>query len=99
MVIPGAEADSYRTNGYAMARGFFRLDEVSALIEHYMRLREADSYAGDFSGVDAADDDPLKSFPRMIHMHRWDQISLDWMIDERIASWLEQLTGQPAFAV
>ena len=86
-------------NGYVVARSLFSDEEVNAYIDHYMGLREADSYAGDFSGVDATDDDPLKAYPRMIHMHRWDQVSLDWMVDDRIGRWLEDLTGQPAYAV
>ena len=98
-LVSESDKSAFDQNGYVVARGLFKLDEVERYIEHYMRLREADSYAGDFSGVDAADDDPLKAFPRMIHMHRWDELSLQWMIDERIAKWLEELTGDPAYAV
>ena len=46
-----------------------------------MRLREAGSYPGDFGGVDPTSEDPLKRYPRMIHMHRWDEVSLRWLID------------------
>jgi hypothetical protein len=99
VLVPGTERDSYQKNGCTTARALFSRDEVASLIDHYMHLRRVGSYAGDFSGVDAADDDPLKAFPRVIHMHRWDQVSLDWMIVDRIASWLEHLTGQPALAV
>jgi hypothetical protein len=99
VLVPGTERDSYQKNGYATARALFSRDEVASLIDQYMHLRRVGSYAGDFSGVDAADDDPLKAFPRMIHMHRWDQVSLDWMIDGRIGSWLEYFTGRPALAV
>ena len=99
MQIPQSDVDQFQRDGFAVARELFSADEVASYIEHYMRLREADSYAGDFSGVNAKDGDPLKAFPRMIHMHRWDQTSLDWMIDGRIGGWLEGLTGQPAYAV
>jgi hypothetical protein len=27
-------------------------------------------------GAEPASNDPLKRYPRMIHMHRWDEISL-----------------------
>jgi ectoine hydroxylase-related dioxygenase (phytanoyl-CoA dioxygenase family) len=35
----------------------------------------------------------------MIHMHRWDQASLDWMIDPRINDHLSALMGREPFAV
>lgn len=95
VVVPTEETDSFALNGYAIAGEFFSLDKVTFLIDHYMKLREADSYAGDFSGVDARDDDPLKDFPRMIHMHRWDAVSLDWMIDPRIARLAREVDGIP----
>jgi len=98
-VVPDSERLAFDEHGYAVARSLFSDDEVFSYIDHYMHLRESDTYAGDFSGVEAADDDPLRAFPRMIHMHRWDDVSLAWMIDRRIAQWLETLTGEPAYAV
>lgn len=99
MHVAPTDIETFSANGYAVARGLFSAHEAEFYIDHYMRLREADSYAGDFSGVNATDTDPLKAFPRMIHMHRWDPVSLDWMIDQRIGTWLETLTGHPAYAV
>jgi phytanoyl-CoA hydroxylase len=99
VMVQQSDIETFQSNGYAVARGLFSRDEAESYIDHFMLLREADSYAGDFSGVESADDDPLRAFPRMIHMHRWDQTSLDWMIDPRIGNWLQELTGQPAYAV
>ncbi len=91
----------YGREGYLVARGLFSAGEVESLKDHYMRLREAGSYPGDTSGVPLPDDkpDPLKKYPRMIHMHRWDEVSLRWMIDPRIGVALRQLTGEEPFAV
>ena len=86
-------------NGYLLLKHLFGLDEVENYTNHYMRLRLQGSYPGDTSGVDIGGDDPLKKFPRMIHMHRWDQISLDWMIDHRIATALTTLMDREPFAV
>ena len=96
-----AQLAEYASQGYIVARKLFSDDEVAALIDHYMRLREAGSYAGDTSGVPLPDDkpDPLKKYPRMIHMHRWDDTSLRWLIDRRIATALRQLTGEEPYAV
>jgi phytanoyl-CoA hydroxylase len=83
----------FEQNGYAIARGLFSSEEVVKLRDHYMKLRSSGTYPGDFEGVDPKSDDPLKRFPRMIHMHRWDETSLDWMIDERINLLLSLVSG------
>jgi ectoine hydroxylase-related dioxygenase (phytanoyl-CoA dioxygenase family) len=90
---------SYNENGYYMAPGLFQPEEVQALSEHYMRLRQAGTYPGDMSGVNIGSNDPLKKFPRMIHMHRWDETSLKWLIDPRINQYLTALAGREPIAV
>ena len=64
-----------------------------------MTLCAAGSYPGDTAGVDVTSNDPLKRFPRMIHMHRWDETSLQWLLDERINRWLTGLSGIEPYAV
>ena len=98
------DLDQYARDGYAIARGLFSRDEVAAYIDHFMRLRTSGSYAGDSAGVarpDGADDtpDPLQKYPRMIHMHRWDQTSLRWMLEPRVCAALAQLLGETPYAV
>jgi hypothetical protein len=89
----------YQTDGYVVAPGLFALEEVEILIEHYMRLRAQGAHEGDFAGVNATDADPLKRHPRMIHMHRWDNISLHWMIDQRLNRCMSALLGREPYAV
>jgi ectoine hydroxylase-related dioxygenase (phytanoyl-CoA dioxygenase family) len=86
-------------NGYVLVKHVFSADEVNFYREHYMRLRESGKYPGDFSGVDLNSSDPLKRYPRMIHMHRWDQASLAWMIDPRLDEIMSLLLGREPFAV
>ncbi len=43
--------------------------------------------------------DPLKQYPRMIHMHRWDEASLHWLLDKRLNEHLTALLGREPFAV
>src|SRR3990170_5715164 len=74
--LQGAE---YERDGCAVARGLFTPEEAAGLCDYYMELRARGSYPGDTAGVDAASSDPLKRFPRMIHMHRWDETSLRWL--------------------
>jgi len=89
----------YDRNGYVVVRGLFSQEEVERYREHYMTLRKRGSYPGDTAGVDVRSNDPLKRYPRMIHMHRWDDISLQWMIDPRINACLTGLLGREPYAV
>jgi hypothetical protein len=97
--IPRGAAEACAADGYVVARGLFGPDEVNELREHYMTLRRHGSYEGDFTGVDATSADPLKRYPRMIHMHRWDEVSLRWLLDARLKAWLTALIGREPYAV
>ena len=90
----------YQDNGYVVVSGLFSDSEVAAYIDHYMTLRKHGSYEGDTAGVDIGDkDDPIKKYPRMIHMHRWDDISMRWMTDDRLNACMTGLLGREPFAV
>ncbi len=89
----------FAQNGYAVVSGLFSDDEVARYREHYMALRRHGAWPGDTSGVDVTDTDPLKRYPRMIHMHRWDELSLAWMIDPRLNACMTGLLGREPFAV
>jgi len=89
----------FQDDGYLILPGLFTQEEGTFYRNHYMELREKGTHPGDFSGVDLTSADPLKRYPRMIHMHRWDKASLDWMLDPRIATALTALTGRQPYAV
>ncbi|MCC6728415.1 MAG: phytanoyl-CoA dioxygenase family protein [Chthonomonadales bacterium] len=92
-------ARQFERDGYAVVRGLFAADEADRLRDHFMLLREAGAYPGDSAGVDSLASDPLKRYPRMIHMHRWDETSLRWLLDPRICAVLTALLGREPFAV
>ncbi len=98
-MIPNQAGRDYARDGYVVARGLFSADEIDRLRGHYMTLRRHGTYAGDFAGVEASDSDPLKRYPRMIHMHRWDDVSFRWLLDQRINAWLTALIGREPYAV
>jgi ectoine hydroxylase-related dioxygenase (phytanoyl-CoA dioxygenase family) len=98
-MIDQASVEQFEQNGFVVARGLFSAEEVARYREHYMHLRAAGSYPGDSAGVDVTSNDPLKRYPRMIHMHRWDDLSLQWLIDPRINRWLTGLLGVEPYAV
>jgi ectoine hydroxylase-related dioxygenase (phytanoyl-CoA dioxygenase family) len=99
----------YQAQGYYVARGLFSPQEVAHYRAHYMALRAQQEYPGDFAGVpintlklDHLTDerpDPLKQYPRMIHMHRWDETSLQWMVDARLNKVMTALLGAEPYAV
>jgi phytanoyl-CoA hydroxylase len=89
----------FQETGYVIASGLFNQEEVQSYREHFMQMRAAGTYPGDFAGVDLTSSDPLKRYPRMIHMHRWDDISLGWMLDERLNDWMTDLLGVEPYAV
>ena len=89
----------YQQDGYVVVPGLFSSEETAGYRDHFMALRAKWGYPGDFSGVNAEETDPLKKFPRMIHMHRWDEVSLRWMIDARLGEWLAALMEMEPFAV
>jgi ectoine hydroxylase-related dioxygenase (phytanoyl-CoA dioxygenase family) len=90
---------SYARDGYAVVRALFTPDEVAAYRAHFMALRGQGAFPGDLAGLDPASNDPLKQYPRMIHMHRWDALSLDWLLDARLNACLTALLGVEPFAV
>ncbi|WP_433009411.1 phytanoyl-CoA dioxygenase family protein [Kribbella sp. CA-294648] len=85
--------------GYTVVRGLFAVDEVERLRDHYMGLRHRGSYEGDVVGVQADGRDPLRRYPRMAQMHRWDELSLQWLIDSRLDEVLTGLLGRSPYAV
>ena len=89
----------FREQGFALVSGLFSDDEVASLRDHYMELRARGAHPGDFGGIDMSSNDPLKRYPRMIHMHRWDAPSLQWLLDERLARAMTALLGIEPFAV
>jgi len=98
-MISTAQKQQFDDQGYLVLRGLFSPEEIQTLTDHYMEIRQQGQKPGDFSGVDLTSQDPLKKFPRMIHMHRWDELSLQWMLDSRIADALTGLMGAEPYAV
>ncbi|MCP4869657.1 MAG: phytanoyl-CoA dioxygenase family protein [Proteobacteria bacterium] len=96
---PAALRGAFEADGFAIIEGVFGRAEIDALVQHFMRLRAEGPKPLDFVGEDSAEDDPLRAFPRMVHMHRWDATSLRWMLDERLGRILTVLLGAEPYAV
>lgn len=90
---------AFAAHGYVVVTGLFRPDEVAQYRDHFMTLRKHGSYPGDLVGSDPGQNDPLKRYPRMIHMHRWDDLSRRWLLDPRINACLTGLLQREPYAV
>jgi phytanoyl-CoA hydroxylase len=88
----------YHRDGYVVVDGLFSREEAETYIEHFMRLRTTGSYPLDHSGVDTEAYDPILQYPRMTHIQRWDQTSLEWLTHERMNRCLTQLLGREPYA-
>lgn len=89
----------YKTQGFTIVRGVFSPEEVEMLRDHYMQLASEGRGFFEREQKAAATDDPLKKFPRMVHMHRWDGLSLQFLLDQRIQHCLTTLLGAEPYAV
>lgn len=99
MMLNKAQTEAYERDGFLVVPGLFPPEEVAWLRDHYMDLRAQGTYPGDFGGVDLTSADPLKRYPRMIHMHRWDDPSLRWLLDARLNACMTALLGREPYAV
>jgi phytanoyl-CoA hydroxylase len=98
-MITRAQEQLFQANGYVVVEGLFSQDEAARYRDHYMTLRQKGSYPGDRVGAVVLENDPLKPYPRMIHMHRWDETSLRWLLDERLRAVMTTLLGREPYAV
>ena len=79
-----AIVDQFRKDGYALVKGLFAPDEVERVKARFMALNgEGHGFESD-SATLLGDHDPLKRYPRIVHPHRFDQLALDWLLDERL---------------
>lgn len=88
----------FRTAGFAVAQALFSESEIATIKSHFETLNEAGhGYEGDKLTL-LGDDDPLKSYPRIVHPHRFDKLSLAWLLDDRLREWTTALLGSEPYA-
>jgi ectoine hydroxylase-related dioxygenase (phytanoyl-CoA dioxygenase family) len=97
--MTASSRETFDRDGYVVAHALFPPEEAAALRDHFMALRRHGSYAHDLVGVQPSSNDPLRRYPRMAQMHRWDSATLRWLLDPRIRQWLTTLLGVEPYAV
>lgn len=97
-MLTEAQKQTWQDKGYLIVRGLFSPAEVDSYREHFMELNAGGAEASRHV-AEPKPGDPLLKYPRMIHMHRWDQTSLNWMLDPRIREVMVDLVGRDPYAV
>ncbi len=90
--------NQFLNEGYAVVPGLFASDEIAAIKAHFMALNaQGHGYAADRATL-LGDDDPLQAYPRLVHPHRFDRLSRDWLLDERLRHWTTALLNREPYA-
>ena len=87
----------YQDNGYVVVEGLFSQAEAARYRDHFMDLRRFPQQ-GDDTGIVTDPNDPIKRYPRMIMPHKWDALSLHWMLEARLNACLTALLGNEPYA-
>ncbi len=93
--IGSTESRRFREDGYVILPGLLPADEVAILREHYMRLHARAPLPGLYEPLplEQAGGDILKAYPRIMHPHRFDAVTLRYLLDARIFAAVEELLG------
>ena len=93
-----AQTHEFANAGYTIVRGLFTPDEVAHMQAHYLQLNVEKRAKAEVNGV-KDEHDPLKRFPRMLQMHRWDEVSLRFLLDSRLKVAMTAILGSEPYAV
>ena len=74
-----------KQEGWCLVERMFSEAEVDSYLSHYMAMRQT-SQPGDDWPYEPDATDPLQRYPRIIHPHKFDLTSLDFMIDPASAN-------------
>ena len=100
-VDPVASVDltAYRSDGCVVVKRLFAANEVQAMLDRMMSIH-AEPPSGLYAplSVEEAKGDSLKVYPRIMHPHRFDDLSRRWLLDPRVFAILRELMGEEPLA-
>jgi len=97
------ELDQFERDGYAILRNLFPPEELTPLAEYFHGEAVAGNVVENFWNPNPMADDPLERFPRVMHPHRYHELSKTILLDSRLEVALrallheEPLAGQSMF--
>ncbi len=86
----------FKEEGYVVVPSVLAQEEVETIKAHFIRLHARKIGFHD-DGI-SDEHDPLFRYPRMIHPHRYDRLSRDWLLDPRLRAWTTALLGREPLA-
>ena len=93
-------SEQFKRNGYSVIKELFTPAEAAFYRDHFMALRQNGHYPHDLiSQWDDDEQDPLKKYPRMFNMHHWDDVSREWLLDERLRQCLVAMLHREPYAI
>ena len=91
----------FEEDGFTVARGLFRPDEIDTLCAEFSALHAAGPVPGHFepraTGT-AGSADPLHVYPRVMHPHSINDLALRYLLEPRLRDVLEPLLGEEVLA-
>lgn len=99
-VLTNDELEQFERDGFFVARGLFSRDEIQQRLDHLMQLHENGPVEKYFNPQPLAqvDGDLLRAYPRVLHPHRWDEVSKAYLLEARLAPYLADLLGEEPLA-
>lgn len=98
-MITAEHKQAFDQDGYVIVKGLFSLEEAEFYKEHYTQMRLAENARMDQRINNPTTNDPLLQWPRLMMMHRHDDVSRQWLLDQRINQCLTGLLGKEPYAV
>lgn len=98
-MISAEQRAAYDQNGFLIVPGLFSKTEAKRYLEYYMELRHHERANPDRHIRNPKKRDPLLDYPRLMQMHRWDDVTLTWMLDPRINECMTALLDREPLAV
>jgi phytanoyl-CoA hydroxylase len=91
----------WHEDGFLIVRGLFDADAVAGIRAHFDAIaQKAEPIPGHWEPDPArvATGDPLARYPRVMHPHRFDRLSMHTMLDPRVRNVLEVIFGEEPVA-
>lgn len=100
-MLSNEQIEFFQHQGYLVTTGLFSQGEVDFFKAHYeeMRINESIGPNQSIRKTEFDDDDPLRTYPRLMQPHRRDEASLQWLIDKRLNECMTDMLGREPYAV
>ena len=96
--VSAKELAQWRTDGFLVLRGLWKREEIAACTERFAAITADGTPIPGHWDPDPDSDDPLLRCPRIMHPHRFDELSLRMLLDPRIEAVLAALMEEAPIA-